>query len=112
GPDWASLSSQPRTTVFTLAQGVIRDAIIRPVEGGRAFVAIIERRDGSFMGALAADPLRFDDPQPLALDTEAPPRCPRLFMRGRRYWLLTFLRERNGRPAIFWGVIDWEQSPL
>lgn len=49
--------------------------------------------------------------QSLAYVGAAPPHHIRIFNRGPSYWLLTFLRHSDGQDRLFWGCIDWAESP-
>jgi len=49
--------------------------------------------------------------QPLAYTSDTPPHHIRIFNRGPSYWLLTFLRRCDQQDHLFWGYIDWDESP-
>ncbi len=49
--------------------------------------------------------------QPLAYSGDIPPHHIRIFNRGPSYWLLTFLRRWDHQDRLFWGYIDWDESP-
>ncbi|MSR83349.1 MAG: hypothetical protein EXS58_10575 [Candidatus Latescibacteria bacterium] len=57
--------------------------------------------------ALAEGPL-----EPLSCDTPSPPRLLRVFSRGRHYWRVSYVRQHQGQERLFWGYVDWAQSPV
>jgi len=49
--------------------------------------------------------------QPLAYIGDTPPHHIRIFNRSPSYWMLTYLRRCKDQDHLFWGYIDWQESP-
>jgi hypothetical protein len=96
--------------------GPIVSIEIKPTLGEGEFAMILEtetaagHRKRSVRYAISNDSLRFDGPF-APLGGEASVGDLRVLLRGRRYWLVSFLRASVGGRRLFWGVIDWDRKP-
>jgi hypothetical protein len=52
-----------------------------------------------------------EEAEPLLHDCPTPPRFLRVLNRGRNYWLVTFVRQQDKQDRVFWGTIDWQETP-
>lgn len=50
--------------------------------------------------------------QLLAYSEPTPPRCIRPIMRALNYWLVTYLRQHEGKDRLFFGAIDWSRETV
>ncbi|MDA0837305.1 MAG: hypothetical protein O3B01_17600 [Planctomycetota bacterium] len=53
-----------------------------------------------------------EEAEPLPHNCPTPPRYLRVLNRNRNYWLVTFVRQQEGQDCVFWGTIDWEETPM
>ena len=42
---------------------------------------------------------------------EATPFHVRVYVRGRYYWIVTYLADHGDGPRLFWGTINWVEEP-
>ncbi len=117
GAEWldAAEGSDESVAVRAPADGRIEDLIIAAYysDSNCAFVA-----DVVFDGCESSLPYYIlprdvavaeGELQPLAYEGSEAPRRVRIFNRGPSFWLVVFARGAEDR--LFWGAIDWEQSP-
>jgi hypothetical protein len=82
-------------------------------EGEYAFIVDVDDVDGPTAHTMrsSGDGCKYGDtiaaPLPIAGEGDVPFHV-RVYMRGRRFWLITYLQDSGDGARLFWGAIDWE----
>lgn len=107
-------------SVWQAPQGcVVRDLVVHPTLGEQHYAFVFDmaasRGDGASLPHYirTRETCRLETPaMPLIYTTPTPPRCIRPYMRAFNYWLVTYLRQSEGRDRLFFGAIDWAREPV
>jgi hypothetical protein len=117
---WEGLPEATRrgTVAEAPAGSEIRDVYAKPIVGELPFALIADVLPPGGNGrpelhyATTRDALQYDEPLvPLPHSLPSAPRHLRIYNRAHRYWLVTYLRPHEGQERVFFGVIDWQQTP-
>ena len=118
GKTWAeALASEQSAEAASLpAPARFRDAFVAPTNAGPPFALLADVDSGGdgpsgLHFSVSRDLARYDTPLAPLLSAGGAHSL-RVFARARSYWLVTYLRDIGGETRLFWGVIDWEKTPV
>lgn len=119
-PKWAGLGAAANeATVAAAPVGCrILGLCIAPVLGEQRFGLVVDvAAQGTFDSrpfyALSEDAALYPEPrQALVYTAPTAPRGLQVYARAREFWLCTYVRREDGEDCLFWGVVDWTQTPV
>lgn len=120
-PKWAGLgaAANQATVAAVPVGGRILGLCIAPVLDEQRFGLVVDvaaaqgTLDSRLFYALSEDVALYPEPrQALVYTAPTAPRQLQVYARAREFWLCTYVRWEDGEDRLFWGVVDWTQTPI
>lgn len=111
------LESEDDVEVWSGCGKPVSDFMLNAIIGEGDYMLVFDLEENGRPAAhtirSAGDGCKYGDNEykPLTVSGEdAMPFHVRIYVRGRYYWLVTYLADRGNGPRLFWGAIKWDEG--